>query len=153
MPAGATTTLSFWDWQVNESDDQVAVEVSTNGGATWQPVSQTVRSMLAPDAAAAFATEPMGEPRIDLAAYAGRSIRCRFRFSAGSANRSGSTPFGWYVDDIRIESQNWSTIAAVSGLKHTVQWRTPGTYFYRVATNYSANVAGAWSNVVDVRVV
>lgn len=153
VPAGATTTLSFWDWQVNESDDQVAVEVSTNGGSTWQPVFQTGRSMLAPDAAAAFATEPMGEHRIDLAAYAGRSILLRFRFSAGSSNRSGSTPFGWYVDDIRIESQNWSTIATVTGLRHTLQRRTSGTYFYRVAANYSANVSGPWSNVVDVRVV
>jgi immune inhibitor A len=153
VPSGATTTLSFWDWQVNESDDQVAVEVSTNGGATWQPVFQSGRSMLADEAAAAFATEPMGEHRIDLAAFAGKSIRLRFRFSAGSANRSGSTPFGWYVDDVRIESQNWTTIATVTGLKQTLSRRTAGTYFYRVAANYSANVTGPWSNVVDLRVV
>jgi hypothetical protein len=153
VPAGATTALSFWDWQVNESDDQVAVEVSTNGGATWVPVYQTGRSAVADEAAAAFATEPMGEHRIDLAAYAGRSIMLRFRFSAGSANRSGSTPFGWYVDDVRIESEDWTTIATVSGLKHAIQRKTAGTYFYRVAATYSANVTGSWSNVVDVRVV
>jgi hypothetical protein len=95
----------------------------------------------------------MGEHRIDLAAYEGRSIMLRFRLSAGSANRSGSTPFGWYVDDVRIESEDWTTIATVSGLKHTIQRKTVGTYFYRVAANYSANVTGSWSNVVDVRVV
>jgi hypothetical protein len=133
VPAGATTTLSFWDWHVNESDDQVAVEVSDDGGA--------------------FATEPMTEHRIDLGAYAGRSILLRFRFSAGSANRAGSTPFGWYVDDVRVESQNWSTIATVTGLKHTVQRKVAATYLYRVAATYSANVTGPWSNVVDVRVV
>jgi immune inhibitor A len=153
VPTGATTTLSFWDWQVNESDDQVAIEVSTNGGTTWQPIFQAGRSMTADEAAAAFATEPMGEHRIDLAAYAGTSIRLRFRFSAGSANRPGSTPFGWYVDDVRIESSNWSTIATVTGLKTTITRKTAGTYFYRVAANYSANITGPWSNVVDVRVV
>jgi hypothetical protein len=116
-------------------------------------VYQTGRSAVADEAAAAFATEPMGEHRIDLAAYEGRSIMLRFRFSAGSANRSGSTPFGWYVDDVRIESEDWTTIATVSGLKHTIQRKTVGTYFYRVAANYSANVTGSWSNVVDVRVV
>jgi hypothetical protein len=59
----------------------------------------------------------------------------------------------WYVDDVRIESQNWTTIATVTGLKHTGQRKTAGTSFYRGAANYSSNVTRPWSNVVDIRIV
>jgi hypothetical protein len=152
VPTGATTTLSFWDWQVNESDDQVAVEVSTDEGTTWQPVYQSGRSLVADEAAVAFATEPMSEHAVDLASYGGKTIRLRFRFSAGSANRAGSTPFGWYVDDVKIASENWATIRELSGTSLTLSKKQPATYFYRVAAIYTPTLSGPWSNVVDIRV-
>jgi hypothetical protein len=152
VPTGARTRLSFWDWAINESDDRVVVEVSTDG-STWQPVYQSSRSELAPDAAAALATEPMTERVVDLTGYAGQSIRLRFRLVTGPDNRSGSTPFGWYLDDIALASDNWATIGQVAGTNLQLQKLQTGTFFYRVAAVYSAALEGPFSNVVDMTVV
>jgi immune inhibitor InhA-like protein len=150
VPNGATTTLSFWDWHVNESDDQVAAEVSTDGGTTWQPIYQTGRSLIADEASQAFATEPLSQHVIDLGSFAGQTIRLRFRFSAGPDNRAGSTPFGWYLDDLRVDSQNWATLKAVSGTSTTIKAGVAGIKFYRVAAVYTKNFIGPYSNIVDI---
>jgi immune inhibitor A len=152
VPSGATTELRFWDWHVNESDDSVRVEVSADGGQTWQAVYQAGRSALAPDAAVALETEPMNEQSVDLSSFAGQTLQLRFRFQAGSANRPGSTPFGWYVDDVSVSSANWTNLAVVDGTSFRLSKRTAGTFFYRVAAIYTATFEGPFSNVVDIRV-
>jgi hypothetical protein len=155
VPPEGTTTLSFFDWHINEGDDQVAVEVSEDGGTTWVPVYQTGRSALAPDAAAAFESEGMFPHAIDLGPFKGKTIELRFRYSLGAENRAGSTPFGWYVDDILLETQNWSTMSEVRASKTRINRRVQkiGTHYFRVRAVYTDFFRGPWSNVVDIQVV
>lgn len=150
IPATGTTSLTFDDWDVNEGEDNMYVEVSTNGGTTWETVYQHNRSALAPDAAAAFATETLFGRFVNLITYGGQSIRLRFRFQAGPEDRPGSSPMGWYLDNIAINNDSWSDITnpPTVNTSYTVTGRPSGTRCYRVHTRY-AGVAGPFSNVVS----
>jgi immune inhibitor A len=153
IPAAGSATLTFSDWYMNEGDDKVSVDVSEDG-STWTSLYEGSRSALAPDEATAFADEGLTPQTVSLSAYKGKTIQLRFRFSAGPDNRAGSTPFGWYVDDIRIETSNWYDIATVAATSYTRN-ATTGTYYYRVRTNYAAGTAripSGWSNVVTTAV-
>lgn len=155
IPAAGTATLTFSDWYMNEGDDSVAVEVSDDGGATWSPVYEGNRSALAPDAATAFATEQLTAQSVNLAAYKGMTINLRFRFIAGAENRAGSTPLGWYVDDVKIDTANWASVANSAATSYSRAVSGSGTYFYRVRTNFPAGPVGVpspWSNVVTTAV-
>ncbi len=74
IPATGMTTLRFLDWDMNEGDDKVSVEVSEDG-TTWAPIYTNQRSELAPDAATFFATEPLFQREISLPAYRGKTIQ------------------------------------------------------------------------------
>jgi hypothetical protein len=155
IPAAGTATLEFSDWYMNEGDDRVTVEVSEDG-ATWTSIYDGNRSALAPDALLAFNDESLTPQSVSLTGYKGKTIRLRFRFVAGAENRAGSTPMGWYVDDIRIESANWYDLATTAGTTFTRNGATTGTYHYRVRTRFGAGAAGLpspWSNIVSTQVV
>lgn len=154
VPQAGTATLSFADWYMHEGDDRVAVEVSEDG-ATWARIYEGSRSALAPDAALAFESESMTMRNVSLAAYKGKTIRLRFSFIAGPDNRAGSTPLGWYVDDIRIEAANWYDVATTAGTSLSRSGLTTGTYHYRVRTSYAGGPVGTpspWSNIVTTAV-
>ena len=154
IPGAGTATLSFSDWQMNEGDDAVAVEVSEDG-TNWTRVYESSRSALAPDAALAFEAEGLTPQSVSLSQFKGKTIQLRFRFIAGAENRAASTPLGWYVDDIRVETANWYDVATVAGTSYTRSGATTGTYHYRVRTSYAAGPAGIpspWSNTVTTNV-
>jgi Zn-dependent metalloprotease len=151
IPANGTTLLRFSDWDMNEGDDNVYVEASENG-TSWNIVYSHNRSELAPDAAPYFATEPFFDRKVDLSAYRGKSVFLRFRYTVGAEDRAGSTPFGWFVDDISISNDTWNTIGETSGTSLAVTGRPKGQLCYRVRTNYnfgSAPVPSPFSNVVQ----
>ena len=151
VPAGGTTSLRFSDWNINESDDTVYVEVSENG-TSWSVVYSNSRSELAPTAGEFFGTESLSQKQVDLTPYHGKAIYLRFRFTAGPDNKAGSTPFGWYVDDISVSNDNWSDVTSVSGTSFQVTGRQTGNYCYRVRTAYSFTSGTAqspYSNVVS----
>lgn len=148
IPATGTTALTFDDWDVNEGEDNMYVEVSTDGGTNWETAYQHNRSALAPDAAVAFGTETLFGRFVNLASYGGQTIRLRFRFQAGPEDRPGSSPLGWYLDNISIDNDSWNDLVSVAGTSHTVTGRTSGTRCYRVRTAY-AGVAGPFSNEVS----
>jgi immune inhibitor A len=155
IPAAGTATLEFSDWSMNEGDDKVAVEVSEDG-TSWTAIYESSRSALAPDALLAFNNESLTPQSVSLTAYKGKSIRLRFRFVAGPENRAGSTPLGWYVDDIRLESSNWYDVATTANTSYKRTGVTTGTYYYRVRTQFASGPAGVpsgWSNVVTTQVV
>jgi Zn-dependent metalloprotease len=152
IPATGTTFLTFDDWDVNEGEDNVYVEASTDGGTTWSTVYQHNRSALAPDAAVAFATEALFNHAVNLASYGGQSIRLRFRFQAGPEDRPGSAPMGWYLDNIAINNDSWNDLASTSGTSYLVTGRPSGTRCYRVRTTYTIGaepVASPFSNEVE----
>src|SRR5678816_2786226 len=142
------------DRNVNEGDDSVLVEVSTNG-TTWTALYQDIRSELAPDAAAAFATEPFFSRTINLTAFAAQTIRLRFHYQMGAEDRPGSVPLGWYIDDIAVNNDSWSNVTTVSGTSYLASGISNGTRCYRVRTSYNLGgqtVAGPFSNVVSATV-
>jgi hypothetical protein len=151
LPTAGRTLLTFADWHINESDDSVNIDVREAGTAAWTTIFSSGRSALPDEAGPSFATEPMTERKVDLAAWKGKTIELRFRFQAGSANRPGSTPFGWYVDDIRLVTEDWKEIAEVPGTQtsYTVMNTAQGTFFYRVAALYTPFALGPWSNVAS----
>ncbi len=155
VPAAGTANLEFSEWSVNESDDKVVVEVQEAESTEWVPVYESARSALAPDAAIAFADEAMTAQSISLSAYKGKTIRLRFRFIVGPENKPGSTPMGWYVDDIRVSSSNWYDLATTAATSYTRNGVSTGKYYYRVRTKFAAGPVGVpsgWSNVVSTQV-
>ena len=154
IPAAGTTTLTFLEWIMNESDDGGVVEVSEDG-ATWTAVYSNTRSDLAPFAAELYATEPLFARNVDLTSYQGKTIRLRFRYFVGPDNKAGSTPLGWYLDDIAVTNENWNNIATTNDTSYVVSGRPTGTYCYRVRSTYtfgSVTAQSPVSNVVSVNV-
>jgi hypothetical protein len=139
---------------VNEGDDSVLVEVSTNG-TDWTAIYQDIRSELAPDGAAAFATEPLFNRSVNLTGFAAQSIRIRFHYQMGAEDRAGSAPLGWYIDDIAVNNDSWTNVATVAGTSYLASNVSNGTRCYRVRTTYNLGgqtVAGPFSNVVSATV-
>ncbi len=94
LPASGPSTLSFWSRSEVEGDiewDTRTVEISPDGGTTWQEVFRVQTCC-----------EPWTLHEIDLSPYAGVSIRLRFVFWAGDS--LGNDFPGWLVDDVVIES-------------------------------------------------
>ena len=153
IPTGGQTFLTFLDWDNNEGEDNVLVEVSENNGATWVPVYTHNRSE-AGTGAVSFATEPLFSRSVNLVNFGGKTIRLRFRYSLGPEDRPASAPFGWYVDDIAIVNDNWLDVASTAGTS-LLQAKDSGSYCYRVRTTYllnAQNVPGPFSNEVSVTV-
>jgi hypothetical protein len=155
IPAGGTTTLNFQDWYMGESDDGVVVEVSENG-TTWTAVYTDLRSDLAPVAAELFATEGLFSREVDLTSLKGKTVQLRFRNFVGAENKPGSTPAGWFVDNISIINDNWTDVVTdTSGTSFVVSARPSGTYCYRVNTSYtlgSVVARSSFSNIVNAEV-
>ena len=156
IPGSGETTLSYWDFYMNEGDDLVIVEVSKDDGASWDVLSQSARSELAPDAVAPLATEALTYHVFSLNAYAGQSIKLRYRMQSGGEDRAGSAPLGWYVDDIKVETSNFRDILVnTPDSQAAITGRGTGTYYYRVKTSYPAGPAtlpSGFSNTVVLTV-
>ncbi len=119
IPTGQTpVSLVYWNHQTMESNgptgcyDAGNLEVSTNGGTTWTQIT------------AGLLTDPYdglvdggnvalggrqgwcGDPAdwtksvVDLAPYAGQTIRLRFRLGSDT----GTGREGWYIDDVEVTS-------------------------------------------------
>ena len=98
-----------------------------------------------------------GTREIDLSAFSGQVVRLRFRLVSpqGAAVAAGS---GWFVENIRLSADNFSTIAEPTELSLAITGRTPGTYLYRVAALYEntidpgTTITGPYSNIRCVTV-
>ena len=141
IPTAGQTFLNFSDWDNNEGDDNVIVEVSTDNGTTWDPVYIHNRSE-AGTGPVSFATEPLFTRSVNLANYGGQTIRLRFHYSLGAENRPGSTPFGWYVDDIAIVNEFWLDVTSTSGTSF-LEHKPNGSYCYRVRTTLTGSASGS----------
>lgn len=119
LPAATQQPITFSFWQSHSFEgsttcyDAGILEISTNGGTSWSQltpmvgtygyngtVSNSYSNPLAGKTAWCFATTSWQRTVADLSAYAGQSIKLRFRL--GSDSSVGAT--GWYVDDLRVQS-------------------------------------------------
>ncbi len=101
-------TLDFWTWfDIEKWYDYGYVEVSTDGGDTWQvlPGRQTTNEDPVEQAYGPGYTGESGgsspqwvKESIDLSAFAGRKVLLRFEY----VTDSGLNTSGWAIDDISI---------------------------------------------------
>lgn len=100
IPNSGTPYLRFWSWYVAETGpnwDQRWVQISTNGGPFTNVYQMT--------------GDPSGfwmqSPFIDLAPYAGQTIRIRFHFETLDARYNGFR--GWLIDDLQVQDMTLPT--------------------------------------------
>ena len=112
LSAGQSSQLSFWSaWDVEQGWDGGVVEISTDGGTNWTrltpaggyPATITQGGALCGVAVGSGAFTGMNHfswspYQIDLAAYAGQSVKLRWLYRTDTAQ----TGEGWFVDDIAL---------------------------------------------------
>jgi len=118
LPAGQLPlTLQFWNHQTFEPRsggcwDGGLVEISTDDGGTFTPITAGLLTdpydgPLGSGNPAAGLAAWCGDPQdwlesvIDLAPWAGQTVK--FRFRATSDGSQGRAPDGWYLDDITVQ--------------------------------------------------
>ncbi len=97
-------TLSFHHLMQTETGtnfDRAQVDISTNGGTSWQVVAARwfTTNGWPNDFAGAWRTQ-----RVDLKAFAG-STNAQLRFHFNTVDSVGNDYLGWYVDDVRVSGQ------------------------------------------------
>jgi bacillolysin len=156
IPAGASATLRFSDWYMNEPEDKGSVEISVDGGTTWVEVYMANRALVADEASTAFATESLSAHSIDLTPYAGQTLRLRLKMFIGGSEFFAYTQYGWYVDDIAVDVGLWNDVTTTALTSHTLSGKTDGMACYRVRTAYEiaggAMANSAFSSIVPVTV-
>lgn len=152
IPVDGRTQLRFFDALTGEGDDIAAVEAST--GSEWVPLSVKNATTMVDNAAP---VDALTLSTVDLTGFAGEAIKIRFRFAVGPENRLVSSPiFGWYVDDIQITTEDWTTIGETIGAAYLVTNRVNGTYLYRARVLYpfgsAATMPGPFSEMISTAV-
>jgi len=90
--ASVSPTLTYWQW-VNLANALGYVEISTDGGGSWQEIQST--SMQPPLTSGGVWLQES----IDLSAFAGQSVQIAFHFTSGGCCGNAE---GWYVDDVSL---------------------------------------------------
>jgi hypothetical protein len=135
IPPGSGASLSFLTNQSTEAGfDFIHVEVSNDGGATFNTLGS-------------FSGAFVGTRELDLSPYAGSTVRIRFRMVSDLV----VPDVGTYIEDIRISTNNYATLADVGPTPTTyaITGRLTGTYIYRIAGIFSSpdgNIIGPYSN-------
>ncbi|MDX1530742.1 MAG: T9SS type A sorting domain-containing protein [Rhodothermales bacterium] len=98
-PAEANPRLRFWHWFSFGGGDFGRVEISADGGSTWEVLSGSY---------AGNSSGVWSHPLIDLTAYAGQEVQVAFFFHSQdtcTASPGCTTPgSGWYLDDLAVVS-------------------------------------------------
>jgi hypothetical protein len=106
--------LKYWSWESTEGNptmwDLRLVYISTNGGATWTQIHQSLNE-----------SASWYEVMIDISAYAGETAKLRFYFD--SLDDVANDYPGWYIDDVVVEGSggppapvpDWLSVSPDSG--------------------------------------
>ncbi|MCB9055448.1 MAG: M36 family metallopeptidase [Chitinophagales bacterium] len=112
------TTLSFWHrFNTEDGWDGGVVEISTNNGSTWSDLGPKMTIGKYNGSLGSGSGNPIANRQaftgnsgagfmqtvINLASYAGQSVRIRFRFA--SDDNTAPAGGGWWVDDIVLHTQ------------------------------------------------
>ena len=116
LPLNSYPKLSFWHrYNTEDGWDGGVVEISTNGGTTWNDLGANMIVGGYNGALGVSPNNPLGgrsaftgltpgtafvNTVISLASYAGQSVKIRFRFGSDNNTSAPTTPAGWWVDDI-----------------------------------------------------
>ena len=146
LDAAAADTLRFWTWYAIENNwDYAYVEVSTDGGATYECIPGNLTTTYDPYGQNAGygitgSSSNWVQGIFPLGAYGGSTINVRFRYWTDGA----TTGEGFYVDNITpVETFATSTVLADDiSETHYDLTRPVGTYCYEVKAKDSD---GQWS--------
>src|SRR4029450_399771 len=90
-----------------------------------------------------------------LSAYAGKSIRIRFRVQSDDLI-SFPAYLGWFLDNISIQTASWTPIGTTgaSTLDFAVTGRSTGDYLYRITGLFgtACSAVGHYSNIQEITV-
>jgi len=141
IPDGHTARLSFRSYEdIEQNYDFGYVEVSADGGPFKTLATYT----------GVFS----GERTVDLSDYAGQTITLRFRLTSDLITLTGE--LGWFIDDINIQTSNWTQIATTTATSYDLTGRGNGTYLYRINGVFgdcaSGETAGDYSNLEQITV-
>lgn len=127
--------LRFWH-QLNlaSGEDRAQVELSTDGGQTWQPIVLYPGMTTASD---------WNEQIISLAAYTGQTVRIRFLLVLGSSGPHGAS---WAIDTIQVQSGAGQLPATFAVTDTPVP--SPGTTAMTATLSPMPEVAG-WATYAD----
>ena len=129
--SGTQPALRFYHrFETEAGLDGGFVEVSTDGGSSWEPVQELITrtpyvrplaaSTLSVPALRAYSGSSGGEwldTYIDLRSYLGEELLVRFRFGSNGSGAPNAFNPGWYVDDIEfLDLVNYNGEACVSSL-------------------------------------
>jgi hypothetical protein len=142
IPAGTVARLTFDSYEdIEEGYDYGSVEVSIDGGA-FQMLERYTGFF-------------SGERSLDLSAFAGSSIKLRFRLTSDNIF-SFPQYLGWFIDNVAISASDFTPIATVAGstLQYDVTGRGNGTYGYRIAGLFGTGCAtiGPYSDIRQITV-
>ena len=85
--------LRFWHWYSFSSGDYGVVQISIDGGSSWEIISESYTST-----GSGIWTYPF----IDLSAYTGSTVQIAFYFHSHQVGYYGNVSTGWYIDDVEL---------------------------------------------------
>lgn len=110
LSLATSATLTFWSWYHTESHfsypgcdegvDMKAIDISTNGGTTWN----NLKYIRDPEY---LALVPY-QISLPLSGYVGQMVKIRFRFDTCDAFSNDF--IGWFIDDVRISGDTAAAI-------------------------------------------
>ena len=92
LRAAQQPELRFWQRLTLSSSDLAAVDLSLDGGQTWQPLDTQPGSQ----------TE-WSQRIIDLTPYRGQIVRLRFRLETPGSVPEGAITGGWWIDELIVQ--------------------------------------------------
>ena len=92
-PSSDNPRLRFWHWYSFSSGDFGEVQISTDGGTTWETISPTYTNT---------GSGVWTYPFIDLSAYADSTVQIAYYFHSHRVGSFGNVSTGWYIDDIAV---------------------------------------------------
>jgi hypothetical protein len=141
--------LTFWSRYFNDPDDTGNVEISTDGGSTWNKLK--VINIPTP------VTGPPADTRmqsyeVNLSAYRGTPFKLQFHYNSAGFLYFLIRTVGWWVDDINVDGATWKQIGTTNGLTTSLNLtnKSGGHYFYRVRGAYTDGTYTDNSNVKDI---
>jgi len=143
--------LTFWSRYFNDPDDTGNVEISTDGGTTWNKLKVINISPAFPPGTPPADTR-MQAYELDLSAYRGTPFKLQFRYNNGSFIFFFIRTVGWWVDDINVDGATWKQIGTTNGATTSLNItnKPGGHYYYRVRGAYMDGSDTDNSNVKDI---
>jgi hypothetical protein len=143
--------LTFWSRYFNDPDDSGNVEISTNGGSTWNKLKVISIASAFPPGTPPADTR-MQSYEVDLSAYKGTPFKLQFRFSDGTLIYFFIRTVGWWVDDINVDGATWKQVATTNATTTSVNVtnKPGGHYYYRVRGVYTNGTQTDNSNVMGI---